>query len=302
MAKIYVHIGLPKTATTTLQKDLFPNLNNPEIKYYGVIQPRVSPQNAFFQQFYNTIGSGENIDEMISTLEKELAKGTDILLSDEMIVVSTKHLGWQKKLKILSAILKPFDYQLIVTVREPVNAMFSYYTQLFRDFSATGKSFREIALEDRRMKIYHYKTFFQYLLSLFSRDRIFIKRFEDIIENNNDDLIALLDSAIGFQDKQLLKDHNPSTKTEDSVIVNHSFSLERMIRKCATSLGLNGLFRDSGFKPIIRKFLSGLGKIQTSRKYTVGIPEEELFKDLRKSLMEETSYLKDTFGINYCDC
>ena len=38
--KLFVHIGLPKTATTTLQIEFFPELANGGIRYLGVFQPR----------------------------------------------------------------------------------------------------------------------------------------------------------------------------------------------------------------------------------------------------------------------
>ncbi|NJX17193.1 hypothetical protein, partial [Tamlana crocina] len=69
MAYIFVHIGLPKTATTTIQKDILEKLpEENKLKYFGVKHPRKASQEKLFREFYCFISTGDNlgsIKEMI---------------------------------------------------------------------------------------------------------------------------------------------------------------------------------------------------------------------------------------------
>ena len=119
MARIFIHIGLPKTATTTLQKQVFSNKSNNSLNYLGVYQPRSIKQNALYRHFYKAIYSGKELSRVQKMLQNELNKGKDLLISEEMIVLSTFENRWRKNIENLYEVIKAFDYLIIVTVREP---------------------------------------------------------------------------------------------------------------------------------------------------------------------------------------
>ena len=52
MHNLINHIGLPKTGTTTLQMDLFPQL---DCIYLGVKQPREEEQDALYSKFMHYV-------------------------------------------------------------------------------------------------------------------------------------------------------------------------------------------------------------------------------------------------------
>ena len=155
MAKIYVHIGLPKTATTTLQSQIFSNFDENEIKYLGTYQPRNSNKNMLYEKFYRSVFTGKHIAETQLLLTEELKNNKNILISEEMITVS----DWKVNLLNLKEILKPFNNELIISVRKHVRAMFSYYVQEFRNFSKLNLTFDEIARTNQKMKIFQYRIF-----------------------------------------------------------------------------------------------------------------------------------------------
>jgi len=133
--KIIVHIGLPKTATTTLQSDFFPVFVNDFIEYWGVCQPRGKrgQSNAYFN-FYRAVDTGLRVGEVRKELELKIAQGKTVIFSEEMITVSsTTSSTWREKLKNLGNILKGLQYDIVVTVRDPIPALFSYYVELHRD-------------------------------------------------------------------------------------------------------------------------------------------------------------------------
>ena len=80
-SKIFIHVGLPKTASTYLQ-DVFPRLNN--VAYIG--RPYTQENYAFntLQYADNSLYTSSTIRKEIDNIENEIAKGNPILISDEL--------------------------------------------------------------------------------------------------------------------------------------------------------------------------------------------------------------------------
>ena len=80
--RIFIHVGLPKTASTYLQNNVFPRLNN--IAYVG--RPYTQENYAFntLQYADNSLYSSSTMRKEIDDIEKEIAKGHPILISDEL--------------------------------------------------------------------------------------------------------------------------------------------------------------------------------------------------------------------------
>src|SRR5512143_3414004 len=125
---IFVHVGLPKTATTTLQVEFFPAIASDEIAYLGICQPRDgNAQDPLFLRIYDAISSGREISKINNELRSRLQSGENLIVSEEMITVTQDEVTFGAKLKHLSMLMSGLDYQIILTVREPVSALFSYY-------------------------------------------------------------------------------------------------------------------------------------------------------------------------------
>lgn len=90
-----------------------------------------------------------------------------IILSDEMLTVSSGAIRWRQKLANLSDFLGNIDYRVLVTVRDPVDAMFSYYVELYHHFRRRRKSPEELACHDEAMEIFHYDKLRQELDAYF---------------------------------------------------------------------------------------------------------------------------------------
>ena len=82
-SKILIHVGLPKTASTYLQDNVFPRLNN--IAYIG--RPYTQENYAFntLQYADNSLYASSAIRKEIDNIENEMAKGDTILISDELL-------------------------------------------------------------------------------------------------------------------------------------------------------------------------------------------------------------------------
>lgn len=81
-SRILIHVGLPKTASTYLQNNVFPRLNN--IAYIG--RPYTQENYAFntLQYAENSLYSSTTMRKEIDDIEKAIAKGNPILISDEL--------------------------------------------------------------------------------------------------------------------------------------------------------------------------------------------------------------------------
>jgi len=134
MGILIIHIGPPKTATTSLQY-YWQTLNIGGFKYLGINQPREN----------KTIGSqiSKYLLESKSNYSKEqyfkneikqiVSKNKITLLSEEAILVEQLNSSIKDKLLKFSKLI---DYEkaiIIFATREPSSVYFSYYLEIFRD-------------------------------------------------------------------------------------------------------------------------------------------------------------------------
>lgn len=293
MPKIFVHIGLPKTATSTLQIDVFPKIDRSKITYLGIYQPRKNIQNPIFSSFMKAIYSGIEVDYIKHLLTEELKKGKNLLISEEMIVVG----DWKQKILNLARIIKDFDYQLIITVREPAEAMSSYYVELYHIFKKEKSTFYNTALYNGFMKVFHYKYFIQHLLKYFEKDRINIFKFEEIIKGN----ILGIEKALSISQNFEIQNNNFRKKTSKYVKRHQELRITNILRNTVIFRKLFVLFKDSYLKPILKRIFHLFDFLKIVKRTKINKPSVSELQSLRLFLKDDTSYLSDEFGIQYLD-
>ena len=74
--RLYIHLGPPKTATTSFQYFL-QDLNHPEIEYFGIYQPRSNKKISTGKALYDAIMKNDLIvqKEVSSLINKFLESG-----------------------------------------------------------------------------------------------------------------------------------------------------------------------------------------------------------------------------------
>jgi hypothetical protein len=297
--KIFVHIGLPKTATTTLQKEIFPALSNGVIQYLGVFQPRQeNRQSDLYSRFCNAVYSGSSTKEVRSTLASMLNTGTTIILSEEMFTVSSSDVHWRIKLKNLAGILQGLDYTLILTVREPTSALFSYYVELHDKFSREKKDFLELARNDERMHVFHYQKLTEEIFQNFDPQRVFVQKFEDIVAGRLEELCRLITSGhqgwLGHPPQR----HNDKKKAGNIVYTGKKFTLADIPRRLFISLGIMDTSFAQRLKKAFAPVLRALDSVDLLNKKVVR-PSEAEMRQLTIHLRDETAALEKRFGIKY---
>lgn len=294
--KIFVHIGLPKTATTTLQADFLPRIAEGNIEYLGVCQPRESKeQQKVYQKFMAATRSGKDLPDLRSLLEHRMESGKTLILSEEMILVSTQKATWREKLANLKAILEGYNYELIVTVREPAAALFSYYCEMYPQLGNLRHSFTECALHHEAMQIFHYKKLVSELFRHFEVKRIHGYKFEDLVAGDARGLAGLLTDGQIVNFEFSLSHHNQRSSSAKDVLTRHSYTVLDWIENRFSSLPQPGKESASKTMTCLRRLAKHvkLGPIR------IPIPNPSEMRLLREALREDNQFLDEKFQLKY---
>ncbi|MCK2150075.1 sulfotransferase [Marinobacter alexandrii] len=216
-----VHVGLHKTATTSLQKDIYPNID--EYDFIGRGFSNLKDQEELYLKIADFCFSSEEVDYSyeleIKNLIVERLRGSNLLLSEEWLTADySEFFGfegaiWQKKLDRLSRLLRGIDHKIIVSLRDPVDGIFSQYCE----FLTVGvdnyyTSFLDYALNSNDAKVYQYCNFNDFIRERFCSVSYFT--FEDI--KSDPDLIRLRE-VLGVSKLSELGHHNKKNKLAGTV-------------------------------------------------------------------------------------
>lgn len=297
MSRIYLHIGLPKTATSTLQSDVFSNLDKDLFDYIGTKQPRALNKDSLCSDVLHAISSGENVSKARRGLIEQIQRGRSIDISEEMVTVSQSGIPWQLKLRNLFLLLNDLDYKLLITVRDPVVATYSFYTELYPRYKNLNLPWAELAVNNNDFKIYHYEYLFSELEKNFSKNRIFTAKFEDIIVGDLKSIGEFLGRPECFTAGVTLNINNSKKSNKYSVFVPKKISFH-WLRLAYQKLGGENNFLLSKLKltlfPLMQKvqaFPIGYEAVQkASKQQQVGV---------RAYLQARGSHVQARYGIQY---
>lgn len=140
--RLYVHVGPPKTATTSLQLAL-QNLRLDGFTYAGVFQPRDPNARSLASSLYEASSgalspTSSEVRRAIDQIKTLISSGNSVVLSEEMFVLGTRT-HFQEKLTSLAALLHGIPTTFIITVREPIEALQSYYQERFERIPLSQK-------------------------------------------------------------------------------------------------------------------------------------------------------------------
>lgn len=138
MKKLFLHIGLPKTGSSTLQSFLYQNTDN--LRNFGYLYPRtgIPPKKTLFQhtaqhnlgwiieksaKFNPAFGTWKEVHEEI-----ENANVDNIIISAE----SLGRVKSKKQIAILASELKSYDTKILVYLRRQDLRLESLYTQFVK--------------------------------------------------------------------------------------------------------------------------------------------------------------------------
>lgn len=186
--RVVLHIGLPKTATTLLQQHVFIKLNH-KFDYVGVRQPRALPQDDIYSKIWNIVCADiKEYQQQFELVKEHLhlrlnSNDRPFLLSEECFCLDAGQISWQEKLKRLANLFKDYDIQVLVTVRHPVSAIFSYYVELYPSIKSDFKTLIDFVNKSNLAKIYNYEYLDTVINNSFGNIKVEYVPFE-LLERN----------------------------------------------------------------------------------------------------------------------
>ncbi|KGJ90195.1 hypothetical protein [Thalassotalea sp. ND16A] len=242
MKKIIVHLGLPKTATTTLQHHLFQNLHEQgKINYLGKIID--FDPNTGQPTFRNNKGgviraacegklAGDSSDELDHLLDEQLVN----VYSDEGIMVCypfEENISLSEKILNLKEFLKDYDVTILVSLRNQVDYFYSLYIQFFSQYFKFNKDYNsfekysELYLKNKKDMLFESFDYSNVLVNLFENFNTKVIIFEDLKHDSAqyyDDLSKLFSVEL-TEIKDLMEDKHENSKNNSKTGTYTSFSL-----------------------------------------------------------------------------
>lgn len=179
--QIILHIGPPKTGTTSLQY-AFENLPEDKIFYGGVFQPRARNVGSLTNLLYSAVNQGNGPDRELVDRFNKTVLGIDadaILLSEEMFSLAMSPGQIESKIKNLSYSLSGYDVTIVLSVRSPSEGIPSLYQELYRSLSVYMQIKFELFCRSHIAKCFDYKYLVNELNNAGFND-ISVVQFEDI--------------------------------------------------------------------------------------------------------------------------
>lgn len=218
MAKVILHIGLPKTATTLLQQFVFNKLND-KIDYLGVIQPREEEQNNLFLEILSlTTCSNTEYLQRLETVKSAVGNRLNmqrlpLLVSEEMFSVDSGEVTWQGKLNRLGQLFEGHELTVLVTVRDPVSAVFSYYVEIYNTIKGECSNVVNFACESNYSKIYNYPYLDYIINEAFVNAKINYIPFE-LLKNGR--FVSEVIKSIGIESNERFELQNTNAKEKSA--------------------------------------------------------------------------------------
>ncbi len=228
MKNIFIHVGMPKTGTTYLQDEIFPNLNKNEVFYWGK-KNKSCPIAMHHLLFLNPIIT--SLSKLKGTIDKYLLKIKQniILISDEVLFggcIGGTHLNYISNYYLTQYlnILFP-DAKIIFTIRRQDDFLESLYLQTLKEgyFQSINKF---LNIKNNRVNNYipfnvgginigvkclNYLKYYNNYIKVFGEKNVFILPYELLRKDRKiflDKLYAFMDITPFYPGK--IKINNPS--------------------------------------------------------------------------------------------
>lgn len=138
--RLFVHIGPPKTATTSLQVAL-EGLTHARYSYAGTFQPRERNSESLSQRLLQAVSDELEPADLarlrfdLDQLAAFVDKGGVALLSEEILSLNQPEVPFSVKIGRLTAMIVKMPVTILVTLRDPVDALPSLYQEIYHALS-----------------------------------------------------------------------------------------------------------------------------------------------------------------------
>ena len=181
MKSVILHIGLPKTATTTLQKIFFPNVLNAHYagKFYA------KKNNELVRLMQKSLDCSLRDNDFKRKFISKINKLSEdkILISEEMICVDTEKSTWQEKISRIKWLFDSDEVVLdrvLIVYREPVQASYSFYVECYNILRGEYKTYLDFVENSNQAKIYNLPKVMDVLAESIGINKVETFSYDDI--------------------------------------------------------------------------------------------------------------------------
>lgn len=190
MPQIYVHIGLPKTATTTLQTQVF--MSHPDWVYLGTKLPRILNVDPTFKLLEGYVQRGEGrAEDVRNALRRRIElEGKPLFVSEENFSIGAfpglapghrmAQTRRQKQAR-LAEVLDGLDVVVLVGLRRFRDAVYSAYVEYQDWYLDCGMTCEELVMTSDSLGMYRYADLRNELESLWP-NRVHALDFDQVIK------------------------------------------------------------------------------------------------------------------------
>lgn len=298
MNRLIIHIGLPKTATTSLQRCVFSQEHKGQWNYCGIRQPRNQKQDKLYLALMNALDCREQQFESkrkdFVDAYSRLSTSKPLLISEEMVCIDTA-VRWQEKLERLGTLTGNGETKILVTVRDSSEGAFSLYAELFHYIRNKYESFHDFFENSNQARIFRYDEIIPCLENQFGRENIVLVPFEFLREENK--FLGKIGEQLGFDLKGVQLPLTNGKSKEKYGIRPHPITVADASRQVS-----NWCYRRSAIFGKLSRLLIKLSflskcKIELPWGNTL-IPYPD-FAPLKMAVRESSDWLRDHYGLDY---
>ncbi len=239
MKRILLHIGQPKTATTTFQHHFFEKLHQEgKINFLGKLLKFDKQTNMpiFLKnesKLLRDIFEGKRELADATLIDPLLKEGVLNVFSDEGLLVyypGRNNLTLEKKIQRMKLALSGYEVEVVINLRNPLDYFYSFYVQLFLQFyKCSGKlysfdkyvDFLAVEPNNPMFESYHYQALLEKLYENFTFHTLL---FEDMI-HDKENVYKVWAGIMGLTVEEVAnyldnKHENKKNKSKDYIATN----------------------------------------------------------------------------------
>jgi hypothetical protein len=210
--KILLHIGLPKTGTTTLQKEFFEKLDS--VRYFGSSNKKLDKK--AFTVLKALLADDQLIEDAKLIIEEAKALFKNIIISDEALTLG-KFMLRAKRWPVLS---NPYELakrarlilgqvEVLIVLRNQADWLLSFHRQGLKTGRYNEVDFSKWFLNERineseMLKLLEYDHIYEAWVASLKSNHVHLRFYEDYI-NNFSDLALEAISIIGGDLRKTIK-------------------------------------------------------------------------------------------------
>ena len=234
MGKFYLHVGLHKTATTTLQNQFFPFISS-----LNYLSRNTQNKSSLYYKITSYCFSKNAEKKSLATLRNEISlllNSSDLLISEEWFTSDYSQLygfdgaPWEEKLRRLGTLTQGHTCKLLITIRKPSTGLFSLYCELNKvGIQAKFPNFHSFIEKSNDAKTYDYAYLQQVMTDIYGQN-ITVLPFE-LLQANQE---VFLTKILHWMDRGKIKKNSLSTTYQtqynhDSVIIRPESHIEKIV-------------------------------------------------------------------------